>query len=312
MREFNISLPSARPFDVVGLGLNSVDFITLVPAFPSPDCKMEMIDFSQHGGGQVATAMVTCSRLGMRAKYLGKIGGDCWGEFSLESIRKEGVDVSGVLVEPGVRNQLAIILVDRTTGQRTILWQRDRRLLYGEGELSREAVCQGRILHVDGHDTGATLKALLWAKEDGIATVMDADRIDEETGELIRHVDFLITSSTFPMRFTGIADLPQALVALERMCGGFVGSTLGREGAVALVDGTPVYYSGIAVDPVDTTGAGDVFHGAFIYGLLRGWDLDRIFPFANAVAGLKCTRLGGRAIPDLREVQSYLDFPVSP
>jgi len=303
---FNISFPSGKPFDVVGLGLNSVDFIAVLPAFPSPNSKMEMADFSLDGGGQVATAVVTCSHLGLKAKYVGKVGGDAWGEFSVESIRNEGVDVSAVTTEAGVKNQSAIILVTRESGERTILWQRDRRLLYGEGELSRKAVCEGKVLHVDGHDIEAALAAVLWAKEEGIVTVMDADRIDERTGELIRHIDFLITSSTFPMRFTGIRNLPEALVALKDFCQGFVAATLGPDGAVALVDGSPVYYRGIAIDAVDTTGAGDVFHGAFIYGLLKGWREDQIFAFANAVAGLKCTRVGGRAVPSLQEVERYL------
>lgn len=311
MENFNISFPSGKPFDVVGFGLNSVDFITVLPAFPSPNSKMEVADFSQHGGGQVATAMVACSRLGLKAMYIGKVGDDLWGNFSLESIRKEGVDVSAVTIEPGARNQFAIVLVNQNSGERTILWQRDRRLLYRDGELSRSAICKGKVLHVDGHDTEATLTAVLWAKREGIVTVMDADRIDDKTGKLIRHIDFLVTSATFPTRFTGIADLPKALVALQQFCGGFVASTLGPDGAVALVNGSAVFYKGVSIKAVDTTGAGDVFHGAFIFGLLKGWRVEQIFRFANAVAGLKCNRLGGRNVPSLEEVAPYLaDIPL--
>jgi sugar/nucleoside kinase (ribokinase family) len=146
-----------------------------------------------------------------------------------------------------------------------------------------------------------------WAREEGIATVMDADRIDEKTGDLIRHIDFLITSASFPERFTGIDDLPKALAALQKHTGGFVASTLGPKGAVALIDGSPITFRGIRVDPVDTTGAGDVFHGAFICGLVRGWDMTRVFHFANVVAGLKCTRVGGRSVPTLQEVEQSLN-----
>ena len=241
MSRFDILFPSGKPFDVVGFGLNSVDFITILPAFPSPNSKMEMVDFVPHGGGQTATAMVTCSRLGLKAKYVGKVGTDVWGEFSLQSILNEGVDVSAVTTEGGVKNQFAVVLVNGQTGERTILWRRDKRLLYKAGELSREAICQGRVLHVDGHDIEATLTAVLWAAEEGIVTVMDADRIDEKTGELIKHVDFLITSATFPSRFTGIASLPDALMALKDSCRGFVAATLGSKGAVALMGGSPVY-----------------------------------------------------------------------
>jgi sugar/nucleoside kinase (ribokinase family) len=306
MREFTPSFPPDKPFDVVGFGLNSVDFVTVLPTFPSPNGKMEMADFSESGGGQAATAMVTCSRLGLRVKYIGKVGDDPWGEYSLASIEKEGVDVSAVRRETGVKNQFAVVLVDQTSGERTILWRRDKRLLYGEGELCRNSICEGKVLHVDGHDIEATLTAVNWAKQEGIVTVMDADRIDEKTGDLIRHIDFLITSSTFPIRFTGISELPEALIALQECCGGFVAATLGRDGAMALVNGIPVHYRGLGIDAVDTTGAGDVFHGAFIYGLVRGWGVDRIFPFANAVAGLKCTRLGGRSVPSVEEVKGYM------
>jgi sugar/nucleoside kinase (ribokinase family) len=305
MKKFNISFPTAMPFDVVGLGLNSVDSIALLPAFPSPDEKMEIADFVQHGGGQVATAMVACARLGLKTRYIGKVGDDPLGEFSLESIRKEGVDVTAVVRERGVKNQFAIILVDKRSAKRTILWRRDRRLLYRENELSRRVVCQGRILHVDGHDMEATLTAVRWAKEAGMVTVMDADRIDRKTGELIQHIDFLITSESFPSRFTGFTDLPKALSALQEVSRGFVAATLGPQGAVTLVGGTPVFFDGIPIKAVDTTGAGDVFHGAFIYGLLKGWEMEQIFSFANTVAGLKCTRLGGRAVPSIEEVRRY-------
>ena len=307
MERFNLSLADDKPFDVVGFGLNSIDFITLLPVFPAPNSKMEMAYFSPHGGGQVATAMVTCARLGLRTRYIGKVGGDPWGEMALAGIRDEGVDVSAVTVEERAKNQSAIILVTQGFGERTILWQRDKQLLYGQNELSREAVCSGKILHVDGHDIKAALRAVHWARAEAIVTVMDADRIDEATGDLIRQIDFLITSSSFPSRFTGIDDLSGALVALQAWTGGFVAATLGPKGAVAMVGRSAVYYDGLAVDAVDTTGAGDVFHGAFICGLVRGWTIDEIFTFANTVAGLKCRKPGGRSAPTLPEVEAYLE-----
>ena len=307
MERFKLAFPEDKPFDVVGFGLNSIDFVTLLPGFPAPNSKMEMTYFYPHGGGQVATAMVTCARLGLKTRYIGKVGGDAWGELALTGIRDEGVDVSAVTIEEEAKNQSAIVLVTQEFGERTILWQRDKRLLYSQDELPRQAICSGKILHIDGHDIQAALTAVRWARAEGIVTVMDADRIDEATGELIRQIDFLITSSTFPGRFTGIDDLSEALVALQAWTGGFVGATLGPEGAVAMVGGSPVYYDGLAVEAVDTTGAGDVFHGAFIYGLVRGWTIDEVFIFANAVAGLKCRKPGGRSAPSLSEVEAYLE-----
>src|SRR5512139_543802 len=166
----NPSLPTDKPFDVVGMGLNSVDFLTVVPEFPAPNSKMKMLHFSKQGGGQVATALVALIRWGVKTKYIGKVGVDELGQFSLQSIRQEGVDVSSVTIEPNATNQFATILVDGSTGDRTILWNRDDRLMYREGELRKEAVCCGRLLHLDGHDIRAAIQCARWAKEESIPT----------------------------------------------------------------------------------------------------------------------------------------------
>jgi sulfofructose kinase len=261
----------------------------------------------RQGGGQVATAMVALSRWGLKVRYIGKVGSDEDGRFSLESIRGEGVDVEFVTVEPGASNQFAVIIVDAQSGERTILWDRDERLMYRPGELSREAVCSGCILHLDGHDIPATRQAIAWAREEGIPTVMDLDKVEEGTAEMIRGVDYLISSATFPEQFTGIADREEALRALSAHTGGFVAMTLGREGALALTPEGTLHSPGFVVNAVDTTGAGDVFHAGFILGLLKGWSLQRTMEFANAVAAMKCTRLGGRrGIPTLRDAVGFL------
>jgi len=291
----------------VGMGLNSVDFLCLVPEYPTPNSKMQMRRFSKQGGGQVATAMVALSRWGVKAKYLGKVGEDELGEFSLHSIRQEGVDISSVMTEPHATNQFAMIIVDGSTGERTILWNRDDRLTYREGELRKDEVCSGKILHLDGHDVHAALQCARWAKEEGIPTVIDLDKVEPLTSELIKGIDFVITSSRFPALYTGIADREKAFLELQKHTSGFLCATLGHEGAIALVKGKVIYVEGLKVKTVDTTGAGDVFHGGFIYGLLQNWEVEEILRFANAAAALKCKELGGRrGIPALEEVKRFL------
>ena len=135
---FNLSLRKNKPFDVVGLGLNSIDFLSLVPEFPASNSKMEILRFATSGGGQVATAMVALSRWGVKTKYIGKVGSDEFGRLSLESIRQEGVDISSVTTEPDTPNQLGMIIVEAVSGDRTILWKRDDRLMYRVGELIKE------------------------------------------------------------------------------------------------------------------------------------------------------------------------------
>ena len=304
---FNLLLPTGKPFDVVGMGLNSVDFLSLVPKFPAPNSKMKMLQFSKQGGGQVATAMVDLSRWGVKTKYIGKVGEDELGQFSLQSIGQEGVDVSSVKVEPKATSQFATIIVDGSTGDRTILWNRDDRLMYREGELRKEEVCCGRLLHLDGHDIRAAIQCAKWAKEESIPTCVDLDKIEPLTSELINEIDFLITSPRFPTLYTGISDREKAFIEIQKHTSGLLCATLGHEGAMALIDGEIIYIKGFKVNVVDTTGAGDVFHAGFIYGLLQHWEVREILKFANAVAALKCRELGGRkGIPTLKETQNFL------
>jgi sulfofructose kinase len=307
---FNLSLPKGKPFDVVGMGLNSVDFLTVVPEFPAPNSKMKMLQFSKQGGGQVATAMVALSRWGIKTKYIGKVGADELGQFSLLSIRQEGVDVSSVTIEPNATNQFATIIVDGSAGDRTILWNRDDRLMYRKGELRKEEVCCGRLLHLDGHDIHAAIQCVRWAKEEGIPTVADIDKVEPLTSELIKEIDFLITSSRFPAVYTGISDQKKAFLELQKQTHAFLCATLGHSGAMAWVDGEIFYAEGFNVKAVDTTGAGDVFHGGFIYGLLQNWEVEKILRFANGVAALKCLDLGGRrGIPPLEKTQQFMRLP---
>jgi sugar/nucleoside kinase (ribokinase family) len=304
---FNLSFPADKPFDVVGMGLNSVDLLTVVPEFPAPNSKMKMLQFSKQGGGQVATALVALSRWGVKTKYLGKVGADELGQFSLHSIRQEGVDVSSVTIEPNATNQFATIIVDASTGDRTILWNRDDRLMYREGELRKEEVCCGKLLHLDGHDLRAAIRCARWAKEEGIPTVIDLDKVEPLTSELIKEIDFLVTSSRFPTLYTGISDQKKAFLELQKQTDGFLCATLGHSGAMAWVDGEFFYAEGFKVKAVDTTGAGDVFHGGFIYGLLQNWEVEKMLRFANAVAALKCLDIGGRSgIPLLEKTQQFI------
>jgi sugar/nucleoside kinase (ribokinase family) len=304
---FNLFFPKDAPFDVVGMGLNSVDFLTVVPEFPAPNSKMRMLHFSKQGGGQVATAMVALSRWGVKTKYIGKVGEDEMGQFSLHSIRQEGVDVSSVTIEPNATTQFATILVDGQSGDRTILWNRDDRLMYRERELRKEEVCCGKLLHLDGHDIHAAIQCARWAKEEGIPTVVDLDKVEPLTSELIKEIDFLITSSRFPRLYTGISDQKEALLELQKQTPGFLCTTLGHLGAVALVNGKFFHAEGFKVRAIDTTGAGDVFHGGFIYGLLQNWEVEKMLRFANAAAALKCLDLGGRrGIPTLEKAQQWM------
>src|SRR5262249_14474855 len=181
---FDVRFNATKPFDVVGFGLNAVDHLCVVAHYPRFDTKSEILHYEKLAGGQVATTVAFVSRMGLLGKYIGKVGSDELGQFSLESLGSERIDTSSVLIEPGARNQYAFIIIDKATGERTILWERDRRLSFREGELQRDDICAGRVLHLDGHDYEAALWAATWAQEDGIAVVIDLDKVVPRSDEL--------------------------------------------------------------------------------------------------------------------------------
>jgi sulfofructose kinase len=284
--------------DVVGLGLNAVDTICVVPVFPKPNTKIPMREVRVEPGGQVATALTTCAKLGLSARYIGSVGADRWGDIQLASLRETNLELHGRVV-PGAASQVAVIVLEEGIGERTILWRRDPALQYPVQELKREWIVSGKILHLDGCDSAAAIQAARWAREAGMPVVLDIDEIyDDSTHELLTLVDYLIASSDF-------SEHPQALA--DRYGCPVVGITRGAQGAVFWSRGKLSESSAFKVAVADTTGAGDVFHGAFIYGVLQNWSLEETVQFGHAVAAMKCRQSGARrGIPSLPEVQEFL------
>jgi sulfofructose kinase len=300
---FDLQFPEQKPFDVIGYGTNSVDHVCIVPEYPSKGAKTEVLHYEQLAGGQVATAITFLSRMGLRTKYISKVGGDELGRFSLRSFDRESVDITALLVEPDAVNQAAFIVIDEKSGERTVFSRRGAGLDFGDSELTRDQVCAGRMLHLDGYDEEGSLRAATWCQEQGIPVSIDLDKVGGNCDRLIRKIDFLITSSNFPVEFTGICDPIRAFRELRNHHDGFIAVTLGSAGAMAWVDDQCMTFPGLSVKAIDTTGSGDIFHGAFIYGLLQNWSLGKIMCFANAAAGLSCGYLGARTgIRPLEEI----------
>ncbi len=281
--------------DVVGLGLNATDTVIIVRELPALGGKERVVSLSRHAGGQVATALVTCQRLGLRARYIGKVGDDDAGRFQLASLRGEGIDLRHARVARHAPTQFGYILVDQRTGERTVFWDRDRRLAVSPKELKEQAIVTARVLHLDGCDVEACLQAARWARRARIPVVADLDTVYKKVEKLFPYIDYLLASANFLPAVTGEADPFRVLEFMAQEYKIAVpGMTLGRDGALVYSAGRFLYSPGFVVETVDTTGAGDVFHGAFIYGLLAGWNLERTLDFSNALAGLNCTALGAR------------------
>jgi sugar/nucleoside kinase (ribokinase family) len=243
----------------------------------------------------VATALVALQRWGRRTAYVGTFGDGDAGRLARASLVAEGVDVGAARVRPGVSNQLAFILVDRDSGERTILMHRPAALTLRPDELDRALVTAGRVLHLDGYDLDAAVQAAGWARAAGIPVVVDVDAAVAGIDRLLAHADAVAVSREFASRVTGCDDEERALARLAGETGApLTAITLGRDGVIARAGGRTLRVPAYPVHAVDTTGAGDVFHAGLIHGLLAGWLLDATLRFANAAAGLKCTRVGGR------------------
>lgn len=298
----------ARTVDVVGLGLNATDTVATVREFPPLGGKERVLSLSRHAGGQITTALVACQRMGLSTRYLGKVGDDEAGQFQLASLRQAGVDTRYVRVSRETPSQFGLIIVDQATGERTVLWDRDPRLAVYPRELRASAIRSAKLLHVDGCDVEAVVCAARWARHAGIPVLADLDTVYKKIEKIFPWIDYLIASSSFLPTVTAYDNPFRALEFMAREYKIRVtGMTLGRDGALVLAQGSFHYSPGFVVETVDTTGAGDVFHGAFAYGLLQGWPIDRILVFSNAMAGLNCTRLGARGrIASQREAENLM------
>ena len=297
-------------FDVVGVGLNATDTLILLPKFPAYAGKERFAEEILSPGGQVATAMVTCARLGLRVKYIGTVGDDYRGQVLMESLRGTGINLDHVQIRAGCPNQTAYILIDQATGERTVLWRREDCLRLDPVEIEEEQIACARLLHIDGHDTPAVQKAASIARRLGIPVTVDVDTIYHGFDGVLPLVDYLIASSEFPGQWTTERDPLRALELLQNEYGMKVAAmTLGSHGALARVDGRFVYSPAFVVNCVDTTGAGDVFHGAFCYAVLEGLPIQEALDLSNAMAALNCTALGAsggiRTLADAKALMAH-------
>jgi sulfofructose kinase len=296
---------ASAAIDVVGVGINATDTLIRLPHFPAPDSKVEIVSAEVAPGGQVASAIIACRRWGLSARYVGKIGNDAAGRLQRSEMEREGIEAHWIVAR-GSRSQVAFILVDETSGERTILWKRDRKIALRPDDLERQWIVGARTLLVDGHDSEAAACAARWAREESIPVVGDFDNLYSDVEVLLHLVDFPVTSNLFPEKLTGEANLFKSLPRLMRefKCR-LIAATLGRLGVLTWDGQEFLLAPGFQVQAADTTGAGDIFHAGFVYGLIQRWPLQEILEFSNAAAALNCTGFGARGhIASLDEIES--------
>jgi len=314
-----------REFQVFGLGQCSLDYIGRIAAYPRPDSKCEFSEMAVQGGGPVATALVALARWGVTGTFTGIVGDDDFGRAIVASLVDEGIDLTGLQTRRGAGSQFAFITAE-TGGRRTIFWRRPTGPPLQTGEVPFDLLRRARVFHTDGIFPEAALAAAGSARRAGVAVVVDAGSLREgmldlarqsdvvDAGslregmlDLARQSDFFIASESFARDFIGGDDPREACRRLGEFGPNLVGVTLGERGCLALVDGEFIEQPAWPVEATDTTGCGDVFHGGFIYGLLRGWKAAHSLAYASWAAAMTSRRLGGReGIPPAGE------YPGSP
>jgi sugar/nucleoside kinase (ribokinase family) len=293
---------------VVGLGECALDHVgILADGLPEFTGKVPLVDYQQKPGGQVATTLSGVARLGLRAGFVGAVGDDDAGRRVLEPLEARGIDVSHVKRVPGAPTQLAMILIDRRSGERTLVWYRDPKLQLGAVDVDPGFVTSARSLHLDTGHLAAAVTAARCAREAGIPVVLDADARVPGVDALLPYVDFPIVSRSFAEEPSGDVSVSAALEALVRGGARMAVVTLGESGAVARVGERVIRSPGFAVEARDTTGAGDAFRAGFHLGLLSGLDAEGTLEWAHAVAALNCTGLGAQGgLPDRAGLDAFL------
>jgi sulfofructose kinase len=279
--------------DLVGVGLNATDTIIHLSEFPQCGSKVEYEAETIMPGGQVASTVVACQSWGLSTRYVGKLGDDDAARLHAQEFVRTGVEAQLIHV-PATASARSLILVDRH-GERTVLCRRDEKIVLQPEELDRAWVENARALHVDGHDTAAATLAARWARAAGVPVVADLDEVYPGVDALIENIDYLIVSRDLPCRLTEERSLEAALRKIQLRYGCLLtAATLGPDGVLAW-DGKRFHHaSAYRVCTVDTTGAGDIFHAGFIYGLLQAWPLERQLDFSCAAAAMNCMAEGAR------------------
>ncbi|MEQ1731331.1 MAG: PfkB family carbohydrate kinase, partial [Vicinamibacterales bacterium] len=193
-----VAPPASRPFDVVTVGLNSIDLVAVVQHYPASNSKQRLDSWSKRPGGQMATAAAVCARLGWRARYIGAFGSDDLAAMGRESLTAEGVDVSTAWDVPGATTQFAVIIVDASTGERTVLWNRHPGLTMVAAHIDAAVVTSARMLLVDCHETPAAAQAARLARAAGIPTVVDVEKVRDGIHELLANIDCILAAEAFP------------------------------------------------------------------------------------------------------------------
>lgn len=301
---------------IAGVGLSTIDILARLGDMPTWDTANFLSDLRVDGGGPVGTGLTAAARLGAKTGYVGVFGSDLLGEIKLSQFKRDGVDVSRAICRPGPESNVVLVYVHEVTGERVFSFARNQIEMQAldPAELDRDYLTSADYLLIDGYQHEAAHIAAEWMHEAGKKVMLDARKAEKVVDqhdvldELVRVTDILICGSGFSQSVTGKADVWDACEAALDLGPEIVVQTEGDQGCCTVTREERFHTPAFKVPVVDTTGAGDVFHGAYLVGLLKGWNLRRTAVFASAVSAMKCMVLGGRAgIPTYEAVMKFLN-----
>ena len=291
----------SQQIQIAGIGACVADTLYTLDGFPIEDTKKRAVVSRQVGGGPVATGLVAASKLGCNSAYLGNLSEDTAGKFLEQDFEHYNVNTDAV-VRYGTeyRSFTSCIWLNQEKGSRTCVFDKGTLPSYQISEKGRNLLQQVNLLMVDGNDMEAAIEGAKIVHAAGGKVLYDAGGLYENVEKLLPHVDVLIPSAEFARGFTGSDSLLEAALTLyELFHPEVVVITNGKEGGVRYDGRECVKYAAFPTKVVDSNGAGDVFHGAFAAGLMKGYSYAECCIFASMVSSLKCQGLGAReSIPD--------------
>jgi sulfofructose kinase len=299
------------PIDVIGLGASTVDVLSLVDHLPAEDENMRAAGISVQGGGPVATAMVTLARLGAKVAMIDTLGDDWRGALIRDEFAREGVETSYLKTGQGWTSPTSCILVQQRDGARSIIWSPGSAPDYPPADLPHPAIASAKILHVNGRHWEACMEAVRIARAAGVRVSFDggAGRYHSELDRLVPLTHICIVARDFAEKYTRKSDINEAAGALLDSGPKLVVVTGGTKGSWVFPRGGRSFHQPAYLMPqvVDTTGCGDSYHGAFLFGLLKNMELEQTAAFASAVAAINSQQLGGRhGLPTYEQAASFL------
>lgn len=293
--------------DIIGIGQVCVDYLGRVHYYPDVEGRVELEEATIRSGGPTATALLVLARFGMNAAIVGKVGDDYFGEMAIQDLKKEGIDTSFLIREKGKRTQISFIPIEKEGGRRTVFWSRGTITPIRRGDIKKKLIAQSRAIHFDELFVEAVVEAAQIANKSGILVSMDAGNYEDGIEELKGKVDLFIASESFMREYTGEDNPQKGINKLKEFGAKVTTVTLGSKGSITIYNNELIKILAYPVRAIDTTGAGDVFHGAFLYGWLNGWDIRQTLRFASAAAAMNCLSLGAHGgIP--KKPEEVFDF----